>query len=291
MFRFESALLKGKEYPEGEVLKCRDYKKEVIESLEKLKSNFDVRTVGHVGYGEKQYSLFLIAPRSVRLELPNVFISAGVHGYEPAGVYALLDFFKTHSAHYRDKVNFFAVPCVNPSGFENDMRTTQNGVDVNRDFIDESSSSEAIIVKKLLGEINCPYIFTLDMHEDRSDDIDPADSPDQVPQEAYVYESSVDKESSVGASVIRSLEKEGIKFSKTSDIYGDHNDGGVIWAQWGEEVEGEENNTLQGYLERYTRHTFTTETPTKLPMQERKRIQIQILRSMLDRFCDRNSGV
>ena len=264
--------------------KCRDYKKEVAEAVERLRGSFEVQIISRVTYGSNSYPIFLISSKSKNKEYPNVFISAGMHGNEPAGVYALLEFFQKYASEYQGKVNLFAVPCINPSGFESDTRETQGDVDINRDFLKKSPAPETNTIKKLLKDSGRRYLFSSDMHEETGA-IDPENPLGHIPEETYFYESSVDKQSRAGASLVKFLEREGIKFCKVSEIYEEPNDGGVVLTPWhGKNTGGKESNTFEDLLQSYTQHAFTTETPTKLSAKERKQIQIKILRRMLDYF-------
>ena len=62
----------------------------------------------------------------------NVYISAGIHGDEPAGPLAALELFKENA--WPADVNVWLVPCLNPRGYELNTRENENGVDLNRDY-------------------------------------------------------------------------------------------------------------------------------------------------------------
>ncbi len=66
-----------------------------------------------------------------------VYLSAGVHGDEPAGAWALLRWAEDHIGHLR-KGAFLLVPCFNPEGFIANTRADARGVDLNRTFDDVS---------------------------------------------------------------------------------------------------------------------------------------------------------
>lgn len=63
------------------------------------------------------------------------YLSAGVHGDEPAGAWALLQWAESHIKDLR-KGAFLLVPCFNPVGFIGNTRTNGEGVDINRGFDD-----------------------------------------------------------------------------------------------------------------------------------------------------------
>jgi hypothetical protein len=261
----------------------RSYTKDVVEPMEGLMGDFNVRVAGEVSYGKRKYPLFFISPRRIDPLLPNAFISAGVHGREPAGVYALTAFLKENAERYRGKFNIFAMPCINPSGFEDDTRETAGGTDINRDLLSEMPSQETAIVKKAVEGAGVKFAVAIDMHEDRTDDIDEDEADEFVPEDSYFYENSTTLESSIGKSLIEEMEREGITFCKAPEIYGDENDGGMIWGSILNELT-EEHTSLQDYLSHFSSHTFTLETPTLLPLEYRKSIQMKMLQAILDRF-------
>lgn len=66
-----------------------------------------------------------------------LYLSAGVHGDEPAGAWALLQWAEANTRLLRTGA-YLLVPCFNPEGFIGNTRTTSRGVDINRAFDDDS---------------------------------------------------------------------------------------------------------------------------------------------------------
>src|SRR3989337_4238781 len=70
----------------------------------------------------------------------SVFLSAGMHGDEPAGVESLLRFLEGSGVtgegikKWYDKYQFTIIPCINPTGIENGTRENIKGIDLNRKF-------------------------------------------------------------------------------------------------------------------------------------------------------------
>lgn len=62
----------------------------------------------------------------------RVLITGGVHGDEPAGVEAVLQFLEQSVADYVRHFHFVVIPCVNPSGYEANTRDNGSGEDINR---------------------------------------------------------------------------------------------------------------------------------------------------------------
>lgn len=262
----------------------RSYEKEVVSRLKALKPWFDVREEGAVKHGSLEHPIYSIWARSSNSHSKNVFLSAGIHGDEPAGVYALLSFLENHFEKYEDRLNFFAIPCLNPFGFELDTRKNLCNIDLNRDFHSNAQEQEAIIAKNMLEQHARAYIFSLDMHED------PTDKPalgfelkDNV-REFYMYEISPSKESSMGHKIIAELEKQGVPVAKQEKIYYDFNDNGLVWRQSPENRLNDQSSEFFAYLQRYTDYSFIIETPTFWTVEKRIEAQVKALEIILGEF-------
>lgn len=62
---------------------------------------------------------------------PNFYLSAGIHGDEPAGPLALLELLREDTW---PTGNYWVVPCLNPDGFSANTRENAQGIDLNRDY-------------------------------------------------------------------------------------------------------------------------------------------------------------
>ncbi|MFP4166761.1 MAG: M14 family metallocarboxypeptidase [Opitutales bacterium] len=60
------------------------------------------------------------------------YLSAGIHGDEPAGSYALLHLLSRRA--FPEQHDFFICPALNPSGLEAGTRHNADGLDLNRDY-------------------------------------------------------------------------------------------------------------------------------------------------------------
>lgn len=63
---------------------------------------------------------------------PRVYLSAGIHGDEPAGPLALLELIE--AGRFDDRAVWFLCPLLNPAGFIRRTRENAEGVDLNRDY-------------------------------------------------------------------------------------------------------------------------------------------------------------
>lgn len=93
---------------------------------------------------------------------PRLYISAGVHGDEPAGPAAALELLRTPELFHG--VNIALFPMVNPAGLAAATRENANGVDINRDYRDPKTDEARghIETLKTLGQFD----LTICLHED-----------------------------------------------------------------------------------------------------------------------------
>ena len=96
------------------------------------------------------------------VRLPSISLTAGVHGDEPAGPWALLAMVEEDDLD--DRFAYRIWPCTNPSGFEAGTRESAEGVDVNRTFGRGGQSPEARAI--LTANRDRKFVLSLDLHED-----------------------------------------------------------------------------------------------------------------------------
>lgn len=70
--------------------------------------------------------------------LRRVYISAGIHGDEPAGPLAALKLLQENC--WPDTVEILLLPCLNPIGFVLNRRENAEGIDLNRDYRNSKSA-------------------------------------------------------------------------------------------------------------------------------------------------------
>jgi hypothetical protein len=108
------------------------------------------------------------APRTLLLaelgahDRPVVTLSAGVHGDEPAGVWALLSLVRDGLLDPRFAYRIW--PCLNPTGFDAGRRVNVAGADVNRSFGGGGRTPEARAV--LTANRDRRFALAIDLHED-----------------------------------------------------------------------------------------------------------------------------
>ena len=93
---------------------------------------------------------------------PRVYLSAGIHGDEPAGPLAVLELLREDF--FTAPVAWSICPMLNPSGFVARRRENADGVDLNRDYLLRSTLEVAAHVKWLDAQPT-PDLF-ISLHED-----------------------------------------------------------------------------------------------------------------------------
>lgn len=93
---------------------------------------------------------------------PLVYLSAGIHGDEPAGPLALLELMREGA--FVDDLSWAVVPMLNPDGLNAGIRENATGVDLNRDYL----LQETVEVRGHVGWLESmpvPDVF-VSLHED-----------------------------------------------------------------------------------------------------------------------------
>lgn len=143
----------------------------------------------------------------------NVYISAGIHGDEPAGPLAL--FCLIEKDEWPENHNLWIIPCLNPEGFTCNRRENEEGIDLNRDYLKADTPEVAAHIAWL--EKQPDFDLSICLHED---------------WEAagfYLYELRGEQRPSLAASLIRTVSAVfPIETAKRIDSFPAQN--GVIYA-------------------------------------------------------------
>lgn len=126
-------------------------------------------------------------------EIPSarrLYISAGVHGNEPAGPMAILEMLT--NKRIPDDLNVSLIPVINPTGLENSTRENAQGIDINRDFGPTPQSEEAKALKQWLAVKT--FDLALCLHEDFES------------SGSYLYEIKPDESESVASQILDAME-------------------------------------------------------------------------------------
>ncbi len=130
---------------------------EITERLKHLDVPIELIGTAH-GYPIHQIRLASSADTS-----RHILLTGGMHGDEPAGVEAVLQFLERDNTILLKKFSFLVIPCINPYGYVHDTRETRNGIDINRAF-EADDIAEVAIIKKALAQTQ--FSLAIDFHED-----------------------------------------------------------------------------------------------------------------------------
>jgi protein MpaA len=260
----------------------------VVSGLEKTDPQFDVVHLDDIVTKTATHPFFCVIAPSTNEKAPTVFLSAGVHGDEPAGVYALMQFLKSHIKNYLPYFKIAVIPCVNPYGFDTGVRENADGANLNRFFLSKNPPREVAIVKDVLTQQGTNYLFALDLHEDHTDAPDISrSSQKKIPRGFYLYENCPWKKELVGHRVTRDLRRRRIRVTRMPDVYNEPCDDGVVRTGGLLDPKYSDRETLEGHALNYTPHAFTAETPTYWSLDERVETHLAVLSKMLNEFRDR----
>ncbi len=134
----------------------RDYT-QITERLKNLDVPTEVLGTAHT------YPIHQIRLAASAHQPQQVLITGGMHGDEPAGVEAVLQFLARDNTALLKNFSFMIIPCINPYGYVHGTRETRDGVDINRAF-ETDDIVEVAILKKALGQTQ--FSFAIDFHED-----------------------------------------------------------------------------------------------------------------------------
>ena len=93
---------------------------------------------------------------------PSVYISAGIHGDEPAGPLAIRQLLEQD--HWPAGVSLSVLPCLNPTGFAVNRRENAEGIDLNRQYLQPEAQETVAHINWLKRQPK--FDLCLCLHED-----------------------------------------------------------------------------------------------------------------------------
>ncbi len=116
---------------------------------------FEVRGIGGITFEGKNHELLKLVSRPLSspyaVQVPLCLV-AGVHGDEPDGILAALEFARRFFRAPQLVSNYALTiyPCVNPVGYERMTRENSAGKDLNREFFRDSREAEVVLLEREL---------------------------------------------------------------------------------------------------------------------------------------------
>ena len=193
----------------------------------------------------------------------RIYISTGIHGDEPAGPLAMRQLLQENQ--WPENASIWLCPCLNPTGFRSNRRENDQGVDLNREYLD-TKAPEALAHINWLSR-QPAFDLCLCLHEDWESD------------GFYVYELNPEARPSLADHIVAQV-AEVCPIDRSDVIEGRPAQGGIIRPavdprsrpQWPESF----------YLLTYkTRLSYTLEAPSDFPLQTRVAALIAGVRAAL----------
>jgi len=151
-------------------IRRRSYATEVLDAIERLRTQWDVVEYGRLDYAPDHYPLLAIRSRDWRDDLPCALVTGGVHGYETSGVHGALRFVERHAADYAGRINLLVAPCVSPWAYERIHRWNALAIDPNRSFRADSPAPESAALMRLVAPLREDVLVHIDLHETTDSD-------------------------------------------------------------------------------------------------------------------------
>ncbi len=205
-------------------------------------------------------------------DLPEIYLSAGVHGDEPAPPMAVLELLRTHALPSR--ANYTIFPLINPEGLAIGTRENASGIDLNRDYGPAPVAEETRSQLAWIGERQ--FDLTLCLHEDSDG------------EGFYVYSHMRDPGAPdyPGIAIAAAAPYTGIDQRNEIDEMPAKN--GRMYPP--EEVMDRQRKDLPEALRLLWHHgtlvSITTETPSSQPMKQRIDAQCAVVKAVIQAFLD-----
>lgn len=209
-----------------------------------------------------------------RTETPvqRIYISAGIHGDEPAGPLAVLELLRQNR--WPAAVDVWLCPCLNPAGFSLNRRENAQGLDLNRQYLHREADETRAHIAWLDRQPS--FDLTLCLHEDWE------------AHGFYLYELNPDHQPSFAEAIIQRV-AEVCPIDMSSVIEGRDASNGIIRPsadprsrpQWPEAF----------YLFTHkTRLSYTLEAPSDFPLRTRVAALVAAVETVLERVPMRNKA-
>ena len=218
--------------------------------------------IGRVAYAGFEAPVWLVSFRPAQTVSHRIWINAGIHGNEPAGVECAVQMVErlAKDPDAFPETTFDIIPLINVWGWAHDIRFNRAGTDINRDFASFNSQEATAIRKFVNGKT---YDLMLDLHEDPS------------ATGFYVYQYA-QKEKSLPEKVIETIQSMGYPIEQNVSMVILKTENGIIDApMWGlhyMRLTGQ-LSAANYYRLHHSERVYTVETPTERPFSDRLEMQ------------------
>jgi hypothetical protein len=239
--------------------RCHDYP-HLIERWETLVPGHDLILRPFAQLGEHTHYVVTTPSTPDRQKQPAVYLSAGIHGDEPAGCEALLHWIETCPRQLR-QVRLTIFPCLNPWGLINNTRANRERLDLNRSF---HLKTHPLIQpwRQYIGARQ--FDLSLCLHEDYD------------AQGLYLYEVTAEGADPLGPALIAGA-KSLMAVDPREEIDGrEARDGIIRPRQLPERMKQSMPEALYLWLNG-ARYNYTIETPSEYGLSERVKVQSRLI--------------
>ncbi len=253
---------------------------EVLSAIQELESApFRIKTVATVPNTDRAYPILsVLVPAATPTPRAAIYLSGGIHGDEPAGVWAAIEWLRRIAARPpQPDFSFLVLPCINPYGYEHNQRVNGSGIDLNRQFRTGEPPAEVRAVRRATDGRR--FQLAMEFHED-------IDSPG-----VYLYELARPDEPSWGDHLLARIRSVS-PVNDADEIEGLPARGGLISRASMplpiDHVMRDRTDWPQAFYhyQNGTGHCFTTETPIHLPLADRVQVHLTALETALDCLRD-----
>jgi hypothetical protein len=200
---------------------------------------------------------------SIQHPTSSIYLSAGIHGDEPAGPLAIQQLLQEDV--WPPDCEFWICPCLNPTGFPSNSRENWEGLDLNRQYLEPKADETIAHIAWLQRQPK--FDLTLVLHEDWE------------AHGFYIYELNPDDQPSLAPLMLEAV-KECCPIDLSEMIEGRPATGGLIRPdidprsrpQWPESFY---------LLQHKTRHSYTLEAPSDFPLSVRRKALVVALKAAL----------
>jgi len=202
--------------------------------------------------------------RRIRGGSQRAYVSAGIHGDEPAGVLAVRQLLQDDA--WPAHVDLWVCPCLNPTGFPLNRRENAQGIDLNRQYLHPEAAETRAHIDWLRRQPS--FDVTLCLHEDWE------------ANGFYLYELNTGGGPSQAEEVIRRVAQV-CPVDLSENIEDRPASGGIIRPSADPRSRPEWPEAFW-LLTNKTRHCYTLEAPSDYPMPTRVAASVTAVRTILE---------
>ena len=196
------------------------------------------------------YPVYYLESHSPPAHAPHIYLSAGIHGDEPASTEALLAWAENNKELTRD-LQFVIFPCLNPWGLVHNKRNDVNDCDINRGY----RHNHPPVVKDQLALLgHARFDLAINLHEDYD------------AQGVYLYEPLREKPH-WGERIIEAMSA-AIPVDPRRNIDGHKSKGGVIRRRITEDMMPDWPEAIALHFH-FSQRTFTLESASEFAIESR----------------------